>query len=197
MSRALLCGVLVLASVAARASEAPADLVYRNGYVYTVDGRDSVQQALAVRAGRIVYVGDNAGIEPLLGRRTRVIDLRGRMLMPGLVDAHMHPQSGGSRLLSCSLDYLPLTVPQFRARIQACLDRDQGKTPDRPLLVVNWFQQGMRPDGTVTTAATLDALKTARPVIVRSSFGHSVQLNSRAIALAGIKRDTPDRKSVV
>lgn len=192
MSRALLCGVLVLASVAARASEAPADLVYRNGYVYTVDGRDSVQQALAVRAGRIVYVGDNAGIEPLLGRRTRVIDLRGRMLMPGLVDAHMHPQSGGSRLLSCSLDYLPLTVPQFRARIQACLDRDQGKTPDRPLLVVNWFQQGMRPDGTVTTAATLDALKTARPVIVRSSFGHSVQLNSRAIALAGIKRDTPD-----
>ncbi len=50
----------------------------------------------------------------------------------------------------------------------------------------------MRPEGTVTTAATLDALKTARPVIVRSSFGHSVQLNSRAIALAGIQRDTPD-----
>lgn len=192
MSRALLCLVLLLAGAQARASDAPADLVYRNGYVYTVDGRDSVQQALAVRAGRIVYVGDNAGAQALIGRRTRVIDLRGRMLMPGLVDAHMHPQSGGSRLLNCSLDYLPLTVPQFRARIQACLDRDKGKAPDRPLLVVNWFQQGMRPEGTVTTAATLDALKTARPVIVRSSFGHSVQLNSRAIALAGIQRDTPD-----
>jgi predicted amidohydrolase YtcJ len=192
MSRALLCLALLLAGAQARASDAPADLVYRNGYVYTVDGRDSVQQALAVRAGRIVYVGENAGIEPLIGRRTRVIDLRGRMLMPGLVDAHMHPQSGGSRLLNCSLDYLPLTVPQFRARIQACLDRDKDKAPDRPLLVVNWFQQGMRPDGTVTTAATLDALNTARPVIVRSSFGHSVQLNSRAIALAGIKRETPD-----
>lgn len=192
MNRALLCLVLLLAGAQARASDAPADLVYRNGYVYTVDHQDSVRQALAVRAGRIVYVGDNAGIKRLIGRRTRVIDLRGRMLMPGLVDAHMHPQSGGSRLLNCSLDYQPLTVPQFQARIQACLDRDKGKTPDRPLLVVNWFQQGMRPDGTVTTAATLDALRTARPVIVRSSFGHSVQLSSRAIALARIKRDTPD-----
>ncbi|MFC3458151.1 amidohydrolase [Massilia haematophila] len=192
MSRALLCALLPLAAVAARADAPAADLVYRNGHVYTVDGQDSVQQALAVRAGRIVYVGENAGVKPLIGRRTRVIDLRGRMLMPGLVDAHMHPQSGGSRLLNCSLDYLPLTVPQFQARIQACLDRDKTTAPDRPLLVVNWFQQGMRPVGTVTTAAILDALRTARPVIVRSSFGHSVQLNSRAIALAGIRRDTPD-----
>jgi predicted amidohydrolase YtcJ len=170
----------------------PADMVYRNGYVYTVDEKDSVQQALAVRGGRIVYVGDNAGARTMIGRATRVIDLRGRMLMPGLIDAHMHPQSGGSRLLNCSLNYEPLTVPQFESRIQACLDQDKQKGPDRWLVVVNWFQQGMQPDGVATTAATLDALKTSRPVIVRSSFGHSVLLNSRAIALAGIKRDTPD-----
>ncbi|WLI91404.1 amidohydrolase [Massilia sp. R2A-15] len=174
------------------AAASPADMVYRNGYVYTVDDKDSVQQALAVRAGRIVYVGDNAGAKPLIGKSTRVIDLHGRMLMPGLIDAHMHPQSGGSRLLNCSLNYESLTVPQFQARIQACLDQDEKKDPDRWLVVVNWFQQGMQPEGVETTAATLDALKTSRPVIVRSSFGHSAQLNSRAIALAGIKRDTPD-----
>lgn len=193
---AALSAVLVLACAAAAAAagavRAPADLVYRDGFVYTVDEKDSVQQALAVRAGRIVYVGPNDGAAGWIGKTTRVVDLQGRMLMPGLVDAHMHPQSGGSRLLNCSLDYQRLTLPQFRARIQACLDRDRNKGRDRPLLVVNWFQQGMQPEGTATSAATLDALRTTRPVIVRSSFGHSVQLNSRAIALAGIKRDTPD-----
>ena len=194
MSRTILSSLLLLACVSAPALafEAPADLIYRNGYVYTVDDKGSVRQALAVRGGRIVYVGDNAGAEALVGKATRVVDLQGRMLMPGLVDAHMHPQSGGSRLLNCSLDYRRLTVPQFQARIQACLDRDGNKAPDRPLLVVNWFQQGMQPEGTATSAATLDALRTRRPVIVRSSFGHSVQLNSRALALAGIQGDTPD-----
>ena len=114
------------------------------------------------------------------------------MLMPGLIDGHMHPQSGGSRLLNCSLDYAPLTVPQFQVRIQACLDNSKKQDPERWLVVVSWFQQGMQPDGVATTAATLDALKTSRPVIVRSSFGHSALLNSKAIGLAGIKRDTPD-----
>jgi predicted amidohydrolase YtcJ len=177
---------------AAHGAAPPADTVYRNGYVYTVDAANSVQQALAVRGGRIVYVGDNSGAGALVGKATRVIDLHGRMLMPGLIDGHMHPQSGGSRLLNCSLNYEALTVPQFQARIQACLDKDKHRDPDRWLVVVNWFQQGMQPDGVATTASILDALKTRRPVIVRSSFGHSVQLNSRAIALAGIKRDTPD-----
>jgi predicted amidohydrolase YtcJ len=170
----------------------PADLVYRNGFVYTIDAQDSVRQALAVREGRIVYAGDNGGARRLVGKATRVIDLRGRMLMPGLVDAHMHPQSGGSRLLNCSLDYKPLNVPQFQARIQACLDKDKARDPGRWLVVVNWFQQGMRPEGVATSAATLDALKTPRPVLVRSSFGHSVLLNSKALALAGIGRDTLD-----
>lgn len=192
MIRALLFAALACGNAGMPALASPADLVYRNGYVYTVDARDSVQQALAVRGGRIVYVGSDSGAAAFIGKTTRVVDLHGRMLMPGLVDAHMHPQSGGSRLLNCSLDYLRLTVPQFQACIQACLDRDRNASPQRPLLVVNWFQQGMRPDGAATTAASLDSLQTKRPVIVRSSFGHSVQLNSRAIALAGIRRDTPD-----
>jgi predicted amidohydrolase YtcJ len=196
MNRRALFAALALAGAAAcgtaHAAAPAADLVYRNGTIYTVDGKDSVRQALAVRAGRIVYVGDDAGARALTGKRTRAIDLHGRMLMPGLVDAHMHPQSGGSRLLNCSLDYKPLSVPQFQARIRACLDRDRKAGPDRWLVVVNWFQQGMQPEGVGTSAATLDALATARPIIVRSSFGHSVQLNTRAIALAGIRHDTPD-----
>ncbi|MFC5478723.1 amidohydrolase [Massilia suwonensis] len=190
MLRRALFAWLLLASAALYA--APADLVYRNGAVHTIDSADSVHQALAVRAGRIVYVGDDAGAATLVGKRTRVVDLQGRMLMPGLVDAHMHPQSGGSRLLNCSLDYQRLTIDEFQARIRACLQRDRNKDPRRWLVVVNWFQQGMRPEGAMVTAATLDALGTRRPILVRSSFGHSVQLNSKGIAVAGIKRDTPD-----
>ena len=194
MTRPGLFALLALTFATAHAA-APADTVYRNGTIVTVDAKDSVQQALAVRGGRIVYVGDNAGATRLQGKKTKVIDLAGKMLMPGLIDGHMHPQSGGSRLLNCSLDYLPLTVPQFQQRIQACIDSDVrlGKAdPRRWLVVVNWFQQGMLPDGVTTTAATLDALKTDRPILVRSSFGHSLQLNSTGIAVAGITATTPD-----
>ncbi|WP_166454898.1 amidohydrolase [Duganella aquatilis] len=177
---------------AAHAADKPADTVYRNGYVYTVDARDSVQQALAVRGGRIVYVGDNDGAKALTGKKTEVIDLQGRMLMPGLIDGHMHPQSGGSRLLNCSLNYESLTMPQFQSRIQACIDRDKKSGADRWLVVVNWFQQGMLPDGVETTAGMLDVLKTDRPIIVRSSFGHSSLLNSKGVKVAKVERDTPD-----
>ena len=186
----IVCITLMLS--AAHAAEKPADTIYRNGYVYTVDARDSVQQALAVRGGRIVYVGDNDGAQALAGKKTEVIDLHGRMLMPGLIDGHMHPQSGGSRLLNCSLNYESLTVAQFQSRIQACLDRDKKSGPERWMIVVNWFQQGMLPDGVDTSAATLDALKTERPIIVRSSFGHSALLNSQGIKTAKIKRGTPN-----
>ena len=78
----VLLAIAGAATHAHAAAAAPADLVYRNGVVYTVDARDSVRQALAVRAGRIVYVGDNAGAMTLTGKGTRVVDLQGRMLMP-------------------------------------------------------------------------------------------------------------------
>lgn len=193
MTRRLLLAAWLLAGAgSAAAATPPADTLYRNGVIYTVDAHDSVHQALAVRGGRIVYVGDDAAAAALAGKATRIIDLHGRMLMPGLIDAHMHPQSGGSRLLNCSLDYLPLTVAQFQARIQACLDRDPNRSPARWMVVVNWFQQGMQPDGVATSAATLDALQTERPIIVRSSFGHSALLNTKGIATANIAPATPD-----
>ena len=67
------------------------------------------------------------------------------MMMPGLVDAHMHPLSAGRKLVACSLDYPSLTVAEFQARIQACLDATNEKEPDGWLEVFNWFQQSMIP----------------------------------------------------
>ncbi len=186
------CLIALVAVLAHAARAAPADLAYRNGYVYTVDARDSVQQALAIRDGRIVYIGDDAGIDAYIGRRTHVVDLHGRMLMPGLVDGHMHPMSGGASLLKCNLNYERLTVELMQTRIQKCLDQTQNREPDGWLEVVNWFQEAMLPAGTVTTRATLDSLKTSRPIFVLSSFGHTALINSRAIKLAGIGSSTED-----
>ncbi len=180
------------ADAAAPPAQVPADTAYRNGFVYTVDAQDSVQQAVAIRAGRIVYVGSDAGLAAFVGEHTSVIDLRGRMLMPGLVDGHMHPLLGGAALLKCSLNYEQLTIEQMQTRIQGCLDQTQAREPDAWLEVVNWFQEGMLPAGATATRAVLDGLKTKRPIFVMSSFGHTVLVNSRALALAGITAATPD-----
>ncbi len=186
---------LMLTAAAGRAQaapQAPADSAYRHGFIYTVDANDSVQQALAVRAGRIVYVGNDAGLAEFLGPKTQVVDLEGRMLMPGLVDGHMHPIQGGGTLLMCNLNYVQLNVAQMQAKIQACLDQSRAHEPDDWLQVVNWFQEGMVPAGTHTNRATLDALQTRRPIIVLSSFGHTALVNSRGLKLAGVGAKMPD-----
>ena len=153
--------------------------------------RNGAAEALAIRDGRIVYVGDNQGVQPFIGPATANIDLNGGFLMPGLVDGHMHPLEAGMQLLKCSLNYESLTVPELQQRVQTCLDHAPKKS-DAWLEVVSWFQESMRPAGVKTSRATLDALKTSRPIILRSSFGHTVLANTRALALAKITATTPD-----
>jgi len=196
MRRVLLLG-LAFAALGAQAKSPAADTVFRNGYIYTVDTTDSVAQALAVKDGRIVYVGDEAGAKAFTGKKTQVINLKGRMVMPGLIDGHMHPQSGGLRMLNCNLNYESLTIPEMQARIQACADADKTAKDDDWLVVINWFEQGAKPQGTVLTHAALDGVKTTRPIMLHSSFGHSNLTNARGLALAGVTRDTPDPKDGV
>lgn len=188
------CAALLwpVAASAGTSDHRPADLVYRHGFVYTVDAHDSVQQAVAVRDGRIAFVGTDAGVAAYVGRSTRVVDLEGRMLMPGLVDGHLHPLEGGASLGKCNLGYARLRMPELQAAIQACLDRTVGQEPSDWLEVVSWFQEGMFPADVVTTRAALDALRTQRPILVVSSFGHTVLANSRALSMAGITAATPD-----
>jgi predicted amidohydrolase YtcJ len=183
--------LLAFGAVAA-ADPPPADVVYQNGYVYTVDAHDGVQHALAVRHGVIVYVGDNAGVKALIGKSTQIVDLHDRMVMPGLVDGHMHPLDGGTVLRGCNLNYGRLTVAQMQVKIQACLDQTKDKEPDGWLVVSNWFQEAMLPAGTLMSRAMLDVLHTQRPILVESSFGHTGLANTRALQLAAISAKTPD-----
>jgi predicted amidohydrolase YtcJ len=170
----------------------PADTVYQNGHVYTIDANDSVQQALAVRGGRIVYVGTDANAKAFIGKGTAVTDLHGRMLMPGLIDGHMHPLAGGTVLLKCNLNYERLTLAQMQAKIQHCLDQTKDQEPNGWLDVANWFQEAMLPAGTEASSAALDSLHTKRPIFILSSFGHTGLANSRALELAHVTASTPD-----
>ena len=179
-------------AIAAALTAGPADRAYRNGVIFTADDGNSLAQALAIRGGRIIYVGSNQALGPYVGPATAVVDLKGRFLMPGLVDGHMHPLEAGAALLNCNLNYESLTLAEFERQVQACLDQTKSKEPDGWLEVVNWFQESMRPVGVKTSRATLDALNTKRPIIVRSSFGHTVLANSRAMTLAKITATTPD-----
>ncbi len=191
LGASLLWTLLVLPT-GALAAERAAETVYQNGRLYTIDERDRVQQALAVRNGRIVYVGGNTGVAPFVGPATTVVDLGGRVMMPGLVDAHLHPVEGGQKLLACSLNYEALTVDELRTRIRTCLDATREKEPDGWLEVVSWFQQNMQPPGVEVDRSALEGLDTKRPILVRSSFGHTTLANARAIELAGVTAVTPD-----
>lgn len=184
--------VIIAATARAAAAEGPAERVFRNGVLFTAETGAPSASALALKDGRILYVGADAGLKPFIGPATVVTDLKGGFLMPGLVDGHMHPLEAGSSLLKCSLSYDSLTVAELQKRVQACLDKDAAHEPDGWLEVVAWFQESMQPVGVKTSRATLDALKTKRPILVRSSFGHTVLANSRALELAKLTAATKD-----
>ena len=174
------------------------DCVITNAVI--IDHWGIVKADIGLRDGRIAGIGKAgnpdvmAGVSPgmIVGASTEVTDLHGSFLMPGLIDGHMHPLGGGLVLRKCGLNYEPLTVPEMQGRIQDCLDKTKNQEPDGWLQVVSWFQESMRPPGVKTSRATLDALKTSRPIIVRSSFGHTALANSRALGLAKITKATPD-----
>lgn len=189
-----------LASIAAAVVPQPAtakakkaDTVFTNGYVYTVDARETIAQAVAVRAGKIVFVGGDHAVKRFIGSRTKVIDLQGKMLMPGLQDAHMHPLSAGRALAGCDLQQASLTVAQTQAKIQECLDETaEREEPDGLLRVTGWYYEAMLPDGVTVDKSMLDALNTRRPIIVNNRDGHTSLVNSRALELANITAATPD-----
>jgi predicted amidohydrolase YtcJ len=191
--RLTIAGLFASGSLSAMAAGPTAEVVYQHGAVYTVDQAGKVAQALAISGGKLVYVGSDAGAQPLIGKNTAVIDLAGRTVMPGLIDGHMHPVAAGMDLLKCNLNYSSLTLAQFRARIQSCLDeRSKKDGPDSWLEVVNWFRYGMGAEAAGVDRKVLDSLKTQRPIIVHDSFGHSSLVNSRALALANVTKQTQD-----
>ena len=142
--------------------------------------------AVAVRGGRIVYVGPDTIPTGLAGPATEIVDLAGAMVLPGFQDAHVHPLSSGVELGECHLNDLT-SAAAIADSIRACARAAPGLAWVRG----GGWQLPLFPDGN-PTRAVLDAAVPDRPAAFDAADGHSVWLNSRALALAGITRDTPD-----
>lgn len=169
-----------------------ADMVFLNGSVITVDARRSVTQALAVKDGKITYVGSQDGVRSLINTSTEVVDLAGGALMPGIHDGHAHPIFAGRALAGHDLEYTYFTQAGLAHAVQGFLDETRDQEPDGWLHALRWALPPMKPIGAPVTKAILDGLDTQRPIVVRNSDIHTMLLNSRALQLAGITRYTPD-----
>jgi len=165
---------------------APADLVLRHGAVYTVDAARSWASAVAVRSGRIVYVGTDSIPRGLIGARTEVVDLAGRMVLPGFQDAHVHPIDSGVELGECDL-----SAAETPADVAVSIRAYAARHPDLPWIRGTGWQLPVFPAGN-PSKALLDELVPDRPALMWAADGHSAWVNSRALALARITRDTPD-----
>ncbi|MCW8873472.1 MAG: amidohydrolase family protein [Xanthomonadales bacterium] len=162
-----------------------AELVLINGGIYTVDADRSWAEAAAVRDGAFVSVGSNVEIEPLIGPETRIIDLAGRMALPGFHDAHVHPTMGGYALLGCDLEGLSSVESIIEAVTTCAGDADKGWLEGHAFNLSLFGQDGPH-------KSLLDAISMTRPIILWASDGHNAWANSTALELAGITAETPD-----
>lgn len=176
---------LNLAIARAAASE-PADLVFRNGAVYTLDAARSWAEAVAVSDGRIVWVGPESGARSWIGPGTRVVDLQGRMLLPGFHDSHLHLVHGGLAMADCRVDALT-TTDQIVEAVRRCAQEN----PEKPWIRGSGWQLFLFPT-TGPHKTLLDTALSDRPVLLMGGDGHSAWVNSRAQEIAGVTRETPD-----
>ncbi|MEV6112672.1 amidohydrolase [Streptomyces sp. NPDC052109] len=160
-----------------------ADLLFTRGPVLTPEGRTAT--AVAVTAGRITAVGGDE-LDDLAGPGTQVVDLAGRLLLPGFQDAHVHPVPAGLELAQCDLSGLT-TAEETVATVRAYADAH----PEREwILGGGWSMEAFA--GGTPTKELLDAVVPDRPVYLPNRDHHGAWVNSRALELAGIGRDTPD-----
>ena len=166
---------------------AGADTVFRNGRVYTVDAGRTWAEAVAVKGDRIVYVGSNEDVAAQIGSNTAVVDLHGRMMMPGIQDSHVHPIGAGVEASACDLNGLA-GVAEYRSAIVNYANAN----PDVAWITGGgWSMAEFGPGGS-PNRSIIDELVPDRPVFLSSQDGHTGWANSAALKIAGITRDTPD-----
>ncbi len=187
---ALLLGAF--AALTARASgqgadPAAADTVYANGVIYTEDASHSTAQAVAVKDGKIIFVGTSADAQAYVGGATTVVDLKGRTMLPAFIDSHAHPDAALDDLYQVNVYSLHGSMKFYQKKIKAFAV----KHPD-----LKWIQ-GSGWDTSILpvigpTRSQLDAAVKSRPAVLWDLSGHEIWCNSAALKLAGITRKTPN-----
>ncbi|HXS49065.1 MAG TPA: amidohydrolase [Sphingomicrobium sp.] len=165
---------------------APADLIIRHAHIVTVDPKFSIAQAAAIRDGKFVAVGSDAEVMKAKGPNTRVVDLHGRTVLPGFDDTHVHLTAGEELPLQVDLTHIH-SIKEIQAAIAA---RAKQVKPGEWITGTRGWWEYQLAEGRLPTRADLDAAAPDNPVAIPGP--HYVIVNSRALALAHVTRDTPD-----
>src|SRR6185437_15172294 len=167
--------------------EQPADIVFKNGNVYTANDNAPRAQAIAVKEDRIVFVGTNAAAQKLVGANTRVVDLKGNTVLPGFTDSHQHLSGVGQREMTLNLEGttgLDDLLAKLKARV------DQAK-PGEWVTGRGWIETHWEPP-VFPTRWDLDKVAPNNPVILGRADGHGAVVNSAALKVAGVDKNTPN-----
>ncbi|MBT8093047.1 MAG: amidohydrolase [Gammaproteobacteria bacterium] len=180
-------GALLLAACSDRSpSQDAADTVFTNARVYTVDASMPWAEALAIKGNEIVYVGDSAGAETLVGKHTRRHDVAGRLVLPGLIDSHVHPVTGGAYANALSLN----TFGSVEEWVSAIADYAV-ENKDAPVLFgYGFLASTFGPIG--PTRQLIDAVVPEKPVLIMDEGFHAAWANTAALKALNITQDTPD-----
>ena len=163
------------------------DVIFLNGNIYTVNEKQPHAEAIAIKNDRIVFVGSNAEAKELQTDPTHIVDLRGRTVVPGLTDSHCHIFGIGERELTLNLEGTN-TLEDFLAKVKARV----AQTPrDKWITGRGWIETFWKPPR-FPTRADLDKIAPDNPVFLTRADGHAAVVNSAALRLAKIEKNTPD-----
>ena len=161
-----------------------ADMIFKNGVVVTVDSANSLCEAVAVKGNRIVYVGDNAGVEMWLGPDTSVIDLAGRALLPGFIDSHMHLGMTGQNaavIIDCNSNKVT-SISQIQQKIREAA----AKAPKGAWIKATGYEQSKLKEGRHPTRDELDEAAPDNPVQLTRCCLHMGVYNTLALKAGGV-----------
>lgn len=181
LSRVVILAALIGAPLVAQ--QAPADLVIHNARIYTADGARPVVDAMAVRAGRVVFTGDVAGARALASSSTRVLDLGGRTVIPGMTDAHAHVAGLGTFLID-----VDLTGTTSYAEVVARVVERARNTPKGQWIRGRGWDQNRWGDTRWPTHEALSSAVPDHPVILTRVDGHAALVNAAAMRASNLTR---------
>jgi predicted amidohydrolase YtcJ len=185
----VLLGLVLTCGCGGPSTQSPtADTVYQYGRIYTVDAKNPWAEAVAIKDGRFLKVGSNADIQEFVGKATTVIDLGGRFAMPGIHDLHVHPA-----YLSAFKNDGQLEFPSAlsKAEIQSALKAHVAAHPEQKAIRGKQWAHALFPNGKMPREF-IDAVVSDRPVLLVAESGHNVSVNSKALEMAGITKNTPN-----
>jgi predicted amidohydrolase YtcJ len=168
-----------------KAKDVKADVVYRNGFVYTVDGVRSRAEAFAVKDGKFIAVGSNEDMKAVTGENTQTVDLKGKMVMPGLIDTHIHALRGALTALGLAFP-VTASADEIKAAVKKYI-------ADKKLKKGDWVEGAKWAiDYKKLNAKMLDEVSPDNPVFLHDWTNHLAWVNSAALKVAKITKETPD-----